>query len=458
MPYNNVIGVDPELRDPEQGDYRLALGSPAAGYGCQTFGRGPVPPALDEPRGRRTAQSAERLTMIDVSGSITTETAWNADTVRVVGDVIVEDGVTLTIGPGVRVEFQGFYTLSVLGTLQAEGAPDARILFTTDEPELFRLDESHTGCWNGIRFDETLATNEPSRLAYCIIEYSKATNDGAGLYPYGGGAVSVVGFSRLSIENCIIRHNVADYGGALFLYGHADPVLAGNLLAHNHALQNASAVYCAYSYPRLVNNTIVHNPIHNVDNPYIDSCAVLNFRGKPVFANNIIRDNDPDFMYLHVQLWENKDYHTRYNNVESYDGGENNIDADPLFVAPDGADGVLGTADDNFRLAVGSPSVDTGTGDELPVTIVTDLDGATRVIDGDYDGAAVVDMGAYETGNYDCDQDGDVDLADLTELVVCLTGPAGVLDESCTCFDVDRDADVDLSDFAGFQAVFTGAK
>ena len=398
------------------------------------------------------------MTVIDVSGSIATDTIWNADTVRVLGDITVEDGATLTIDPGVRVEFQDFYALKVFGALQAEGTPEARIVFTTDEPELFCVDESHTGCWNGIRFDGTLATNEPSQLAYCIVEYSKATSDGAGLYPYGGGAVSVVNFSQLTIENCIIRHNVADYGGALFLYRQANPLLAGNLLVHNHALQNASAVYCGYSYPRLVNNTIVQNPIHNLENPYIDSCAVLNFRGKPVLANNIVRSNDPDFMYLHVQLWENKDYYTRHNNVEGYAGGETNIDDDPLFVNPAGLDGVMGTADDNYRLASGSPSVDTGTADELPPTLATDLDGATRVIDGDYDAAAIVDMGAYETGSYDCDQDGDVDLADLTEMVACLTGPSGASEGVCTCFDVDRDADVDLSDFAILQVVFAGAE
>ena len=37
-PYNNIIGIDPELMDPAGGDFRPAPGSPAINYGCQTFG------------------------------------------------------------------------------------------------------------------------------------------------------------------------------------------------------------------------------------------------------------------------------------------------------------------------------------------------------------------------------------------------------------------------------------
>ncbi|MBU0618490.1 MAG: hypothetical protein KKI02_12300, partial [Planctomycetes bacterium] len=196
-PYNNVIGIDPELIDPEDGDYRPAPGSPAEGYGCQTFGQPPPAPEGDPPA-PVTCTGSFRDDLIDVSGSISEDTVWDAETVRVVGDVTVEDGVSLTIAPGVLVEFQDYYSLAVAGTLLAVGTPDCRILFTTDEPQDFSVDQSHVGCWNGIWFDETPATNAPSRLAYCIIEYSKATGGGGGLYPYGGGAVSVTDFSALT--------------------------------------------------------------------------------------------------------------------------------------------------------------------------------------------------------------------------------------------------------------------
>ena len=58
----------------------------------------------------------------------------------------------------------------------------------------------------------------------------------------------------------------------------------------------------------------------------------------------------------------------------------------------------------------------------------------------------------------DCDQDGDVDLADLLAFQECFTGPGGgPLAPHCKCSDLDGDGDLDLSDFVAFQAAFTGS-
>lgn len=453
-PFNNVIGIDPQLTDPDAGDYRPVPGSPAEDYGCQTFPPGRARP--HDPRPRHTDPDRRRRDILEVWGSITQDTTWDADTVRVLGDVTVENNVTLTITPGTRVEFEDFYRLEVAGTLLAVGTPDARILFTTDDPQDFSVDDSHAGCWNGIRFDNTPSTNAPSRLAFCILEYSKATAAGGGLHPYGGGAISVTAFSQLTLETCVLRHNVADYGGAIFLYRQANPLILGNLIVDNHALQNGSAIYCAYSYPAVVNNTIVRNLIHNEPSPYIESCAVLSFLAKPALTNNIVRANDPDVFYQHAQLWNNKDYYTRYNNIEDYAATGDNIDADPRFLDPDGADDVPGTVDDRFRLQALSPCVDAGRTAAVPPELATDPDGAARIVDGDYDGDAVVDIGAFEAGSYDCDHDGDVDAADFAQFSTCMAGPGAALEPGCACFDFDRDADLDLADLAGFQTVYTG--
>ena len=81
------------------------------------------------------------------------------------------------------------------------------------------------------------------------------------------------------------------------------------------------------------------------------------------------------------------------------DGG--NIDADPLFVDADGPDNIVGTDDDNLRLGFGSPVIDAG--NNISVTVITDLDGLPRFADGNGDGVPVVDMGAYEAGQMICD-------------------------------------------------------
>ena len=73
------------------------------------------------------------------------------------------------------------------------------------------------------------------------------------------------------------------------------------------------------------------------------------------------------------------------------DGG-NNVDVDPLFVTPIDPATAPTTAGD-LRLQGGSLGVDTGYNPYCPPT---DLDGFSRPIDGDKDGSAVCDMGAYE--------------------------------------------------------------
>jgi len=335
-----------------------------------------------------------------VSGNISCDTVWDVDKVNVIGDILVEDGVCLTIVPGVLVEFQDYYRLSVSGRLLAEGSPDDMIRFTTDEPGGFTPDSSHDACWNGLRFENTAETNKTSRLAFCVIEYSKATLDDDGAcatdpYPFGGGAISVYNFSKLVIENCIIRHNVAKNGGAIFLYYHASPDIVNNLIYSNHALENGSALYCAYSYPRIINNTIVHNTIHNQLNPYLDSCAVLLFLAKPLFSNNIIRSNDPEVWYFHRQLLENKEYYTHFNNIEDYPNPGDNIDADPLFLNPDQHD---------YHLCAQSPCIDAGDSWVSPLSEI-DMDGDPRFFSADGTGAYpvttsprdfIVDIGADE--------------------------------------------------------------
>lgn len=425
--------------DPENGDYRVVPDSPAQGYGCQTFRR-VARPAATSAQTSPTPPGSEHRDEIEVSGSITEDTMWDFDTVRVVGDLLIEDGVTLTVLPGVLVEFQDYYRLEVAGTLWAVGEPGARIVFTTDDPQSFAVDESQEGCWNGIRFIDTNASNAPSRLEQCVIEYSKAVGD-TGAYSYGGGAISVVDYSGLDVVNCDIRNNVADYGGAVFLYRHGNPLMAGNLIVDNHCLQNAAAVYSAYSYPRLVNNTITGNRIHNLDNPYLESCAILSFIGKPGPANNILRGNDPDIVYSHSQIQNGKAHYTHYNNIENGDTSGDNIDVDPAFVDPGAGD---------FRLAGGSRCIDAADNAALPADLTTDLDGnARRVDDPDTDDTGqgdgpIVDIGAYEYQPEDCpaDVNGDavVDIDDLFQVL----GQWGPCDDCAE--DVTDDGTVNIED------------
>jgi len=70
--------------------------------------------------------------------------------------------------------------------------------------------------------------------------------------------------------------------------------------------------------------------------------------------------------------------------------------ADPAFLDADGADDTVGTLDDDLRVQGSSSCIDAGDNSYVPSGVTTDLDGNPRIVDGNNDGNAVVDIGAYE--------------------------------------------------------------
>ncbi len=312
---------------------------------------------------------------IEASGLISADTFWGADTVRVVGSVTVERGITLTIAPGARVEFADFYDLAVLGRILAVGTASEPIVFTTDEPEAFAADSTIVGCWNGIRFPWTPSSNAESRLEHCVLEYSKAVGDD----PFGG-ALSVTGFSKLLVRNCVFRSNAATYGGAISCSHQAAPVLVGNLFHGNTAFLGGSAVYALYAYPDITNSTIIGNAVLN-DAPFDATGAVHNHISKSRTTGSIVRANTSAY-FIPTQLLEAKGYYTTFCNIEDGYEGDGNINEDPLFV---------GFGGHPYALSPESPCVDAGEPDTLGLRLPTiDLAGLPRFDDGG------IDMGAYE--------------------------------------------------------------
>jgi hypothetical protein len=62
-------------------------------------------------------------------------------------------------------------------------------------------------------------------------------------------------------------------------------------------------------------------------------------------------------------------------------GAMNTVTGDPRFTNPAGADGVIGTADDDYSLRLGSPAIDAGDSTLLPAGITMDLAGHARFFD-----------------------------------------------------------------------------
>ena len=84
-----------------------------------------------------------------VSGSITSNTTWTADTYFVTDDVTVNSGVRLTINPGATVKFGSRTNLYISGTLVAEGTASNTIVFTASSTSPTK------GYWDRIEFDSS---------------------------------------------------------------------------------------------------------------------------------------------------------------------------------------------------------------------------------------------------------------------------------------------------------------
>ena len=119
-----------------------------------------------------------------VSGPITSDTTWTLanSPYIVIGGVLVNNGVTLTIEPGVTVKFDSGFALQIDGTLIARGTSDNTITFTSNQTT------PAAGDWGYILFSDssTDATYDGNGdytggciLEYCIVEYAGASSNAA---------------------------------------------------------------------------------------------------------------------------------------------------------------------------------------------------------------------------------------------------------------------------------------
>ena len=109
---------------------------------------------------------------------------WEADTVFVTGDVVVQN--SLDIMAGTTVIFNGFYGISIEdgASLNALGTENDSILFTVTDTTGFHLFNFGRGGWNGIRMERA----GTSKLDYCRFQYGKAALDN----DQDGGALRIL--------------------------------------------------------------------------------------------------------------------------------------------------------------------------------------------------------------------------------------------------------------------------
>jgi hypothetical protein len=222
----------------------------------------------------------------DVSGT------WEAENspFMIEGGLVVPDGETLSIEPGVTVAFRGHYYIRVDGCVLAQGTDEENIVFTHSNPTVW---------WDGFDYWQTPSTNDTSRFDYCVFEYGKAIGD----FPENcGGALMADGFGKILVDSCLFRYNQAvdasiypsPSGGAIAL-ANSSPVIRNSTFVNNKAYFGG-VITCAYnSHPVIDKNIFTGNRAVGVGYGQGYGGAVACYAGShPVIKNNIFNENVAD--------------------------------------------------------------------------------------------------------------------------------------------------------------------
>jgi len=229
------------------------------------------------------------------------------------GSIQILSDSTLTIEPGVTVNFQGTYKMYVQGRVIAIGAATDTIIFTSADT---------TNGWRGIRFDNTPTANDTSRFFYCKFQYGKAT----GIYPDDeGGAFYFYNFSKAIISNSqIVNCEANNFGGGISCDYNSGPAITNNTISNNTA-NYGGGISCSDS-PAITNNTISNNTANDGGGIYCGSGST------PTITNNTISNNTADggggiFCYGNSTIANN----TISNNTANYGGGIYCYGSDPTI-------------------------------------------------------------------------------------------------------------------------------
>ena len=230
------------------------------------------------------------------------------------------------------------------------------------------------GFWGGGAFCEPSAV-----LTNCMVINNRAgdpENDPVGGGVYGGTLYNCSlignvchgeggGAGASTLFNCVISGNEAFAAGG---GGVSGGTLYNCLVTGNRAPGFGGGAFAATMYQC----TVVSNSLNVIEG--LEGAGVYGV----TLYNCIVYHNGPQPNYSLATL--------NYSCTTPLPtNGLGNITNEPAFVNPAAGD---------YRLRAGSPCIDTGT--NLSASITNDLDGRPRPLDGNGDGLAAFDMGAYE--------------------------------------------------------------
>lgn len=286
-----------------------------------------------------------------------------------------------------------------------------------------------------------------------------------------GGAIYSTTFSGLTLLNCTLNGNSATgNGGAVYLHdtngSFTNCVFSGNEAGFGAGI----------SHVELVNfQTTVANCTFGANVAANQGGAFSNLSGTMTVVNSVLWGNEPDSF---TNDGMGASLTIEYSCVEGGAAGSGNINEDPLWTDPAGPDGIVGTADDDYRLGSQSPCIDAADNSSVPPDDF-DLDGDSDLtepipLDANWEprfvddpetedtglgSPPIVDMGAQEfqippdTCPGDANNDGSVDPLD-TGYVLARFGCSVDEDPACAMADQNADGAVDPLDVGFVLARF----
>jgi len=244
----------------------------------------------------------------------------------------------------------------------------------------------------------------------CTIDGFTITNSGPDLsysFPWTYSGIDCRDFCSMLITNNIIT------GCTNGIYcSESSSIVSNNIISNNGNPDNATvdfAIFCNNSSLTISNNLIMDNLevaiytshsgsdsaliLNNTIANNVDDHGVWCYESSPTIKNNIIVGNNGGIVAIYSsfpKISYNDVWNNTWTDYNAWEGsicepGIGDISADPMFV--DAANG-------DYHLQYNSPCIDAGT--NVPEFPDYDFEGDLRILDGDNDGTAVVDMGADE--------------------------------------------------------------
>jgi len=239
--------------------------------------------------------------------------------------------------------------------------------------------------------------------------------------------------AEAEIINCIFTDNSSESGGAINCHDNSNTKVINSIFFKNNSLINGGAINLGNKA-----NIDIINCSFTQNSAQQKGAAIFCSPGSTGrFINSIFwednAESDSEFYASGASIFY------MYSNIQGIMPDRTNISTDPYFQSPN-----IG----NLRLQPQSPCIDIGDSNAVN-DIQKDLDGNSRILDGNNDQIFRVDIGAYEykiikkwTG--DINHSGTVD---LTDLILALKATTELSSRSIYLdADVDEDGKIGLAE------------